>query len=193
MQISHLQDETDKEAFEAAWSNIFLQESLTTAFLRDADATAVMATIGSGQKWTGAGWDTTRCALAVRKLTGVAMVESTLQPYLAAYLYSLALTKNVSIPSLELSDKASDVAFKLYEKWTTATTTTTTTEMDRDEEAGDEEAANGRGGTARGPGEDMDTGTVGGLAVGSRKFAGTDTHLENPEAQSGGKKPPSKR
>jgi hypothetical protein len=35
MEFTHLQDETDKEAFEAAWGSLFLQESLTTAFLRD--------------------------------------------------------------------------------------------------------------------------------------------------------------
>jgi hypothetical protein len=46
------------------------------------------------------------------------MVASSLDVYLNAFLYSLVLAAGATVPLAELTGKASDVAFLLYERWT---------------------------------------------------------------------------
>ena len=99
----------------AAWSAFFLNESAVVEFLRSTPPTIVSATLAAGAPWAGAGWDTTKSAKAVRTLTNIAMVTNEVKDYLHAFLFSLALVTNVDV--LDLSDKASDVAFKLADRW----------------------------------------------------------------------------
>ena len=51
------------------------------------------------QQWAGTTWGTTRAARGVHALTGLAMVAGDVAEYLAAFLYSLALAKDVDLPS----------------------------------------------------------------------------------------------
>ena len=101
----------------AAWAAFFLNEVAVVQFFRESQPSSVSAVLSAGSQWSGAGWDTTKCAKTVRTLTGVAMVTNELKDYLHAFLFSLALVANLDLPSLELSDKASDVAFRLADRW----------------------------------------------------------------------------
>ena len=109
----------DEQAFESCWESFFLNEEATVQFLAETPKDGVVATVTRGQAWRGTGWNTTRCAVQVRSLTNIAMVSSNVVDYLNSFLYSLALAAGVEVHQLELGDKASDVAFKLYERWAT--------------------------------------------------------------------------
>ena len=66
----------------------------------------------------GTSWNTTRAAMALRSLTGVALVTGQFTEYLRCFLYSLALTDGVDVATLELTERAGDASFHLAELWT---------------------------------------------------------------------------
>ena len=77
----------------------------------------VKSVLALGAESRGTGWDATKAAKAVRKLTGLAMVTTNFQEYLKSFLFSLCLCAGLRIPALDLSDRASEVAFGLSERW----------------------------------------------------------------------------
>jgi hypothetical protein len=63
-------------------------------------------------------WSTTKCAVTVERLTGEAMVAASSSEYAMAYLYSIALAREVDPASnFDLTDRQSTVAFKLARAW----------------------------------------------------------------------------
>jgi hypothetical protein len=100
-----------------AWKSFFLTENIVVQFLKETPPEEVQSVLAAGAGWSGAGWDTTKAAKAVRLLTGVAMVTTNFKEYLNSFLFSLALCAGLEIPALELTDKASEVAFGLSEHW----------------------------------------------------------------------------
>ena len=103
----------DDQVAAEAWKIFFFNESAVMEFLQNTPPEKVDAVLSAGASWNGTGWDTTKAAKAVRALTGLAMVTTRFQEYLQAFLFSLALCAGLEIPALELSDKASKVAFGL--------------------------------------------------------------------------------
>ena len=65
------------------------------AFLRVASPEEVKLVVEAGSRWSGTGWDTTKCAKAVRSLTGVTLVTTRVKDYLDAFLYSLVLASSL--------------------------------------------------------------------------------------------------
>ena len=128
----------DEEAFENHWGEFFLNENHNVAFLKETDKDGVVATCTRGQTWRGTGWTTTRCSITMRKLTGVAMVESNVTDYLHSFLYALSLAAGVDLPLMHLGDKAAEASFKLFERWQTHLTGHETAleagDQDRDEQ-----------------------------------------------------------
>ena len=100
-----------------AWKRFFLNEDAVVLFLQSVSPEEVKTVLAAGAAWRGTGWGTTRAAKAVWKLTGLAMVTTKFQEYLNSFLLSLSLSAGVEIPALELSDRASAVAFELSERW----------------------------------------------------------------------------
>jgi hypothetical protein len=107
----------DENDLDKAWAEFFLNEEAVVSLLRDSSPTEVHQVLVTGEAWTGTSWDTTKCAMKVRSLKGVAMVEPDVKNYLHAFLYSLALAGSVSIATLDLSEQAAEVAFRLSERW----------------------------------------------------------------------------
>ena len=101
----------------AAWQFFFFNEDAVVSFLKSSPIDQVQQVIAAGAGWGGMGWDTTKAAKAVRRLTGVAMVMTQFQQYLNSFLFSLSLSAGLEIPAADLSDKASEVAFQLSERW----------------------------------------------------------------------------
>ena len=89
-----------------AWKNFFLSEGIVVEFLKTTQAEDVQIVLSAGAAWSGAGWDTTKAAKAVRLLMGVTMVTTNSKEYLKSFLFSLALFAGLEIPALELTDKA---------------------------------------------------------------------------------------
>ena len=95
----------------AAWQFFFFIEDVVVSFLKSSPIDQVQQVIAAGAGWGGMGWDTTKAAKAVRRLTGVAMVTTQFQQYLNNFLFSLSLSAGLEIPAADLSDKDSEVAF----------------------------------------------------------------------------------
>ena len=108
----------DEQLHAQAWSDLFLNEPLVKKLLSEADPQQLTAIITAGPAWQGGGWDTTKAAVTVRKLTQVALVESEFKNYLMPFLYSLALAGNLEVPLAELHEVGAEVAFRLAERWT---------------------------------------------------------------------------
>ena len=108
----------DEQLHAQAWSDLFLNEPLVQKLLSEADPQQLTAIITAGPAWQGGGWDTTKAAVTVRKLTQVALVESEFKNYLMPFLYSLALAGNLEVPLAELHEVGAEVAFRLAERWT---------------------------------------------------------------------------
>ena len=96
-----------------AWKEFLFNAGAVTAFLRQSDPERVHAVLMAGAGWTGTG----KAVKAIRTLTGLALVSPRFHEYLNAFLLSIALAADLEVPTLELSDRASDVAFTLSECW----------------------------------------------------------------------------
>ena len=107
----------DATTFNAAWARFFLAPQLVTSFLRDASVELVHATLAAGYHWEGGGWNTTRAAKVLEELTAVSLVSSQLAQYSHAFLFSLALVKDVEITQLDLVPQAAEAAFALKRLW----------------------------------------------------------------------------
>ena len=69
--------------------------------------------VEAGARWSGTGWDTTKCTKAVRSLTGVGQVTTKLKEYHDAFLYSLVLASGLDVAVLDLTEGPAEVAFRL--------------------------------------------------------------------------------
>ena len=107
----------DEEESTSAWTQFFLNETAVKQFLQQTPSDRVWDVLQAGLQWSGRGWGTTKCALVLKQLTGLSLVQSTLTEYNKAFLYSVALAAAVDVPQLDLSPAAADVAFKLHERW----------------------------------------------------------------------------
>ena len=74
----------DENDLNTAWAEFFLNQDAVVTLLREASPSEVHQVLLTGQAWTGTSWDTTKCAMRVRSLTGVAMVEPEVKNYLHA-------------------------------------------------------------------------------------------------------------
>ena len=101
----------DLTVFNAAWAKFFLDPKLVTSFLKDATLEVLHATLAAGTRWEGGGWNTTRAARVLADLSGVSLVSSQLSQYLQAFLFSMALVRDVEITQLDLAAQAGEAAF----------------------------------------------------------------------------------
>ena len=83
----------------------FLTEGIVVQFLKEKPPEEVQTVLVASANWSGAGWDITKLAKAVRLLTCVAMVTTNFKEYLNSFLFSLALSAGLEIPTLELKTK----------------------------------------------------------------------------------------
>ena len=104
----------DEDAATNAWSQFSLNEQAVLEFLCGTPPERVWNVLESGLQWNGKGWGTTRCALAIRQLTGFSLVQSTVEEYMKAFLYSVALAAGVDVPRVDLSPAAAEAAFKMH-------------------------------------------------------------------------------
>ena len=107
----------DDNVFNETWEKFLFNPEQVLALLKDAPAEEVTEVLAAGTRWTGTGWNTTKAAKAVRGLTGIALVSAKFSDYLWSFLYSLSLHAGVELQCVDLSDKASDVAFVLADLW----------------------------------------------------------------------------
>ena len=49
---------------------------------------------------------------------GLSLVQSTVEEYMKAFLYSVALAAGVDVRRVDLSPAAAEAAFKMQERWT---------------------------------------------------------------------------
>ena len=66
-----------------------------------------------GARWQGTSWNTSRASKALHAITGVPLVSGDFTQYVNAFLYAVAITLDLEIPSLSLSDRAAEAAFNL--------------------------------------------------------------------------------
>lgn len=66
----------------------------------------------AGANWDGSGWTTSRAAKTIHKVTGVALVEESLEEYKNAFLFALSVVLNVDIPRLQLGSAAGAAALE---------------------------------------------------------------------------------
>ena len=64
-------------------------------------------------------WTTTRCAVKLQGLTGLALVCMDSKKYNDIWCYSLALAGEVDPGPVELSDRAAEASFELAKVWKT--------------------------------------------------------------------------
>ena len=97
------------------WSDFFFdipQAKKLTAILNPDSARSVLA---AGEAWNGAGWNTGKASRKLWEAIRVPLVNSDITEYKHAWLYALALSWQVEVPNLVLSDRAGDAAFQLME------------------------------------------------------------------------------
>ena len=98
------------------YNDIFLSADVSVALLAAAKETVVnfiTRAVALTPSWT-----TTRCAVVVENLTGLAMVAASAGDYNTAWLCSLALGAEVELGTqVQLSDRQAEVAFKLARLW----------------------------------------------------------------------------
>ena len=104
----------DKQAAEVMWDSMFLNIEIAVALMTQ--PAAVVPLINKALGITPQ-WSTTRCAVAVEKLTSIAWAASK-KKYNESFLYSLALAVEAD-PGVEfkLSDKQAEVSFHLCKLW----------------------------------------------------------------------------
>ena len=138
----------DQAVFNHAWAAFSHYPELVSKFLAEAPLELVHATLAAGLTWTGTGWNTTRASKELQKITGVCLVTSKWAEYCQCFLFSLALSMDIEVDNLDLSEKAGEAAFTLATVWSstrsrTRTTTklrTTNAEKPASAEEDDEEA-----------------------------------------------------
>ena len=98
----------DLNVFNAAWQEFFLDEELVRRFLQECADELVHATLNAGHAWQGGGWNSTRASKELHRLSGVPLVSKAITEYAHLFLFSLALTRNLDIPVMELSAETND-------------------------------------------------------------------------------------
>ena len=96
-----------------AWSEFLFNVPLARSFLEKVPKETTTACLNQGHKWSGSGWTTSRASRVVYELTGVPLVTSRVEHYRNAFLYAIAMAKEVEILELDLPDRASEVAYNL--------------------------------------------------------------------------------
>ena len=77
------------------------------------DADKAAALLKEGANWTGLGWNTGRASKRLHDLVGVPLVSADFNQYKYSFLYALAMLWSIEVPTMELSDRASEAAFAL--------------------------------------------------------------------------------
>ena len=78
---------------------------MVVRFLKESAVEAIHATLAEGMRWNGAGWNTTKASRVLENATGVGLVGSKLTDYMQAFLFSLALVKEVEVETLDLKER----------------------------------------------------------------------------------------
>ena len=108
----------DDAAFETTWSTFFLDVNKVRSLAGKITATETAAIISAGQRWSGAGWNTSRASKALYNLTAVPLVKAEWRDYRNAFLYALSLYLEVEVQELDLGDKVAEAAFALLSVFT---------------------------------------------------------------------------
>ena len=99
------------------WSAVAFKTDMAVALIKNPSPVHGVITKAHGLALP---WTTTKCAVQVERLTGMAMVASTTTDYNTAFLYSLALASEVDPGGqFTLSDRQAEVSFKLCRVWQT--------------------------------------------------------------------------
>ena len=96
-----------------AWAEFLFNIPLARSFLTHVPKDTTTACLNQGIKWGGLGWTTSRASRVVYELTGVPLVTSRVEDYRDAFLFAIAMAKEVEINVLHLSDRASEAAYQL--------------------------------------------------------------------------------
>ena len=113
MDLVQVLQNPDHQDFEQAWSSFFLDVNRVQALPGQVTADQARALIQAGQRWSGAGWNTSRASKALWNLTGVPLVKAAWMDYRNAFLYALSLFLEVDVQELDLGDKVAEAAFTL--------------------------------------------------------------------------------
>ena len=99
----------DEAIVQGLWDEMFLNPDVPKA-LRTAPSDVVIKFLAKAAQLSPS-WTTTRCAVRVESLTGVAWVAAETKEYSKAYVYSLALACQIDPGTyFEVTDKAAEVA-----------------------------------------------------------------------------------
>jgi len=100
------------------WNEMFLSKEVAVALVHNPSLVGGLITKAFNLVLP---WTTTRCAVLVERLCGIAMVAATTAEYTSAVLYSFALASEVDPGGqFTLSDRQAEVAFRLAKVWRTA-------------------------------------------------------------------------
>ncbi len=75
----------EEDEFNTAWKKFFYDVESVVETLKFGTAVDIQNVLEAGERWTGAGWTTTRAATELRRLTGVALVTPEFEEYRGAF------------------------------------------------------------------------------------------------------------
>ena len=103
---------TVEEHREQAWTSFMfnVDEALQ---LRNATKDEVLAVLAAGGKFGGTGWSTGKASRTLFGLSGVAVVKSSVQPYINAWLFAIALITQMDLPQFDLDKDVAEAAFAI--------------------------------------------------------------------------------
>ena len=98
------------------WSTFLFNVDMARALLATIDTSMANNLLQSGVSWNGSGWNTGSCSKKLWEQIQLPLVQSDFTEYRNTWLFALALSFQIEIPQVALSDRAADVAFRLMEK-----------------------------------------------------------------------------
>ena len=107
----------EENELETAWAQAFLNPHVVKQVLAEVQPQDLGAILTAGMTWRGTTWTTSRAALKIRQMTGMALVANNLHDYLHPFLASLGLAGGVDTALVDLDDRAAEIAFRLAEVW----------------------------------------------------------------------------
>ena len=109
--------EVDSEAGKAAWNQFYCDVDLVRMVTSSISTEQASQLLDEGARWLGEGLNTSKASRRLYEASSVAMVAAEFKSYKEAFLFSLALTWGIEIPTFSLTDKASEAAFALSQAY----------------------------------------------------------------------------
>ena len=148
----------DAQRRQFMWTEMFLDEAVVLALSTAEDKKVVVEfmkkAVGLQPAWT-----PTKCAVQIEQLTETAMASETALSYSEAYIYSLALLLELDPGPVRLTDKQTEVAFKLAKHWKALGKRSTAAGGPQGAAAGDSGTGAEQGERATGPARDKEEGS----------------------------------